>query len=927
MKELSLPTRIFLTVMYFLGCGLFLWNMRLTAFSDVPMLIVLSLLASALHILKVEGATARSHYTFSFLIYGFTFVQLGIGELLVVILISNLAEWVWHRPPWYIQVFNISCYICAAFGAYAVFGLVNPSGSFLTALGVLSIVLGMIVFIFINHAILGIVLWLARGENFKVSRMMDFFPFIMDVTMLLVGCTLKLIWDANPFALVLFLFPLYLIYTTLRIPALERQTEIDSKTGLFNHAHFKKQLTSELVRANRFDRPVSVILADLDLLRNINNTYGHLAGDEVLIGIAKVLKQSVRDYDIVSRFGGEEFAILLPETSLQQAYERAEFLRKAIEKLEFTVQTSVTPIRATMSFGVSQRENFSQTVDDITHNADLALYHSKLTGRNRSFAFVNETYVDFSSTVESAKAPAGTAYTMPRAEMADSPIRTAMPGDTPKPVVGLVNDSSSSSARVYDESTDTRTLNGKPAKPKAGVDLFIGVTFLASLLAFVAILQWVPFQNSMLQLEWTGLAILSLLIILSEVFSVDIYTNQSSVSTSAIPILVAYLIFGPLGVVLASIVVAATLLFKYRSPINRFLFNFATHLLAGTVILGLVYFAGNNFMGLTTLPQIILSMMAAIILYLMTSWLVAWGMSLDLKHPVNQIWREKFSWLFPYYVGIGFISYAMIFGYKHDHFVGLLLMIIPMVLLRFSHKQYIDRTRQAVAELREKNQALEKKSEEITQLNEGLLLTLSEIIDLRDPYVLGHSKQVSHYATQIAILLGLNDKQVDFIRKAGLLHDIGKLGIPMEILAKPGKLTREEYDVIKEHAALGGDLVKNSLSLRPLSPIIRHHHEFYNGAGYPDRLNGNQISIEARIVAVADAIEAMISDRPYRKALGLEQVIEELRKNSGTQFDPLVVKEAVKMLEARLISEDMPKAQKDSPRLAASRLAADPQTL
>jgi len=130
---------------------------------------------------------------------------------------------------------------------------------------------------------------------------------------------------------------------------LERQTEIDSKTGLFNHDYFKKQLDNELARANRFDRPLSVIFSDLDLLRNINNTYGHIAGDEILIGVAKALKDSVREYDIVCRFGGEEFAILLPEASLAQAYERAELLRKAIENLEFTVPTSMTPIRATMS--------------------------------------------------------------------------------------------------------------------------------------------------------------------------------------------------------------------------------------------------------------------------------------------------------------------------------------------------------------------------------------------------------------------------------------------------------------------------------------------------------------------------------------------------------------------------------------------------
>jgi putative nucleotidyltransferase with HDIG domain len=276
--------------------------------------------------------------------------------------------------------------------------------------------------------------------------------------------------------------------------------------------------------------------------------------------------------------------------------------------------------------------------------------------------------------------------------------------------------------------------------------------------------------------------------------------------------------------------------------------------------------------------------------------MVALGMSLDLKQPVRHLWMEQFSWLAPYYIGIGFIAYAMVFGYRHDHVSGLLLLVIPMVLLRISQKQYVERTRQVVAELREKNQMLKINSEQIVELNEGLLLTLSEIIDLRDPYVLGHSKQVSQYAAHIARSLGLNEKQIGLIRKAGLLHDIGKLGIPMEILAKPARLTPEEYEIIKNHAALGGELVKKSPSLRALGPIIRHHHEYYNGEGYPDKLSGNQISIEARIVAVSDAIEAMTSDRPYRKALKPEQVIEELNKHAGTQFDPRVVRAAIKML-------------------------------
>jgi putative nucleotidyltransferase with HDIG domain len=306
--------------------------------------------------------------------------------------------------------------------------------------------------------------------------------------------------------------------------------------------------------------------------------------------------------------------------------------------------------------------------------------------------------------------------------------------------------------------------------------------------------------------------------------------------------------------------------------------------------------------------------------------MVAIGMGLDLKQPSGQLWQEQFRWLAPYYLGIGLITYALIFGYKHDHITGLLLMVVSMFLLRVSQKQYIDRTREVVTELREKNQILKKNSEEITDLNEGLLVTLSEIIDLRDPYVLGHSKQVSEYASHIAKLMGLNEKQTDLIRRAGLLHDIGKLGIPMEILSKPGKLTRDEYLIVKEHVTLGGELVKNSPSLRPVAQVIRHHHERYDGKGYPDKISGNQISIEARIVAVADAIEAMTSNRPYHRALKLEKVKEELLRCSGQQFDPLVVDAAIKLIDKMSDGISAESIQQGSRPDTPPKLATDLQT-
>ena len=895
MKELSVRTRIYLYITYLAGMAVFVWHIRQVDLSHAWMPGILCLLASLALILKVEGTTDRSHYTFSFLVYGFTFTLYGLPVALLVIMVSNLVEWIWNRPPWYIQLFNASCYFLVAQAASVVFNWINPGHLLVSWQTILAIMTSMAAFNLLNHLMVGIIVWLARGEGFKKSGVFDFFPSCSILTLLYFGAGLSLVWTYNQFAIVLFLVLIYLIYSTLRVPALERQTELDNKTGLFNHAYLKQQIGNELQRANRFDRPMAIIMADLDLLRNINNTYGHLAGDEVLIGVARMLKKSIREYDVAARFGGEEFAILLPETTLQQAYERAEYIRKAIEEIEFTIPTSVPPIRATMSFGIACRENFGQTTDELIHNADTALYHSKLSGRNRVFAYHNEAYVNFLQDRNSGEA-------FPSSIVEDSqpsddypinqnPYKSTWQG--PAVDDDRVTDSASASAPTQTAETTTR----HPAS-KWMVNLYIGALTLISLTLFAAAFK---LTTPLLQLpswsEWTSLLVISILIGTAEWYSVNLYFGQTALSTSAIPILVGYLLFGPIGVFVVSLTVAFTLLAKYRSPISRFFFNFANHLLAGMLCSYLIWLTGKGFLDWQPVGQILLSLGAAVTMYLSTTGLIAVGMSLDLKQSVRQIWKEQYGWLALYYIGIGLIAYTLVIGYKYDKNAGILLMVIPMLFLRLSQKQYISRTKDAVIELREKNLSLKKRAEEIVELNDGLLETLSEIIDLRDPYVLGHSKQVSYYATEIAKSLKLNDRQVDLIRKGALLHDIGKLGIPEEILSKPSRLTAEEYEIIKRHAALGAELVGRSPSLRSLIPIIRHHHEFFNGAGYPDGLKGNQISIEARIVAIADAIEAMSSDRPYRKALPPTSVISEIKKYAGSQFDPLVVDAAVRMVE------------------------------
>jgi diguanylate cyclase (GGDEF)-like protein/putative nucleotidyltransferase with HDIG domain len=906
MKSLSVPTKLYLAAIYLLGLGVLVWNVLRLPAVNVVMVFVLGLVASFFMVYKVEGATNRSHYTFSFLVYGFAFAFLSPGETLIVILISNLVEWIWNRPPWFIQIFNTACYISVMAAAYLVFTWINPSGSLSMPLGVLAIAASLGIFTLLNHLIVGFVVWLARGENFKVSGILEPFPLIMDLSFLTIGALLTMVWNSSPYALILFLFPLYLIYSTLKIPALERKTELDQKTGLFNHEYFMQHLEKELERSKRFDRPLSIIMLDLDLLRNINNTYGHLAGDEVLNEVAAILKRSVREYDVVARFGGEEFIIMLPETVLQQSLDRAEMIRREIESAGFSISTSVTSIKVTISIGIAERESFVQTGEEIIHNADTALYHSKLSGRNKSFAFSRNAYLDAHGT----KNKGGSADIQPLNSELHEKLELQAAAPIPAETIRTIASESVPDGASIGTKKGSKSISRESTSHFNAVHLYIACLATLAALLFYGLYRTAPelylFNPHQ---TWPGLLVSIVFVLITEYYSIDLFIRKTSLSTSAVPILAGTLLFGPIAAVILSATYAIIVGIKYRSKFNKYVFNFSNQLIAALLYTSVIHYLGKPFSDFPIGLQGVLAVLAALMVYLVNTALISIGMGIDLSQPPSKIWKEQYAWLFTIYVGIGLIATGYIFGYQEEGIFGTLFMMAPLVLLRISQKQYVDRTRAAVTALREKNVTLEKNAEEINRLNDSLLDTLAEIIDLRDPYVSGHSKRVTTHAVLIAEILGLNPQQVKLIHKASLLHDIGKLGISNDLLNKPGKLTREEYETIKKHAGIGSNLVKTSSSLLPLVPIIRHHHEYYNGEGYPDRLAGSQIPIEARIVSVADAIEAMTTDRPYRKKLGLKDVIKELMRCSGSQFDPLVVDAAVQLLEKRVEAEEQETAR------------------
>jgi putative nucleotidyltransferase with HDIG domain len=187
--------------------------------------------------------------------------------------------------------------------------------------------------------------------------------------------------------------------------------------------------------------------------------------------------------------------------------------------------------------------------------------------------------------------------------------------------------------------------------------------------------------------------------------------------------------------------------------------------------------------------------------------------------------------------------------------------------------------------------------ERLSQAYTEFIASISSAVDARDVYTAGHSRRVSDYASVIAEAMGLKD-QLEVVRIGALLHDVGKLGIPDEILQKPGPLTAEEFDCIKQHPAIGKRILDRIEAFERYVPVVELHHENHDGSGYPWGLKGERIPVSARIVHVADAYDAMVTNRPYRKGMSHQRALEILAQNAGSQFDPGVVNAFLRCCEA-----------------------------
>jgi putative nucleotidyltransferase with HDIG domain len=244
--------------------------------------------------------------------------------------------------------------------------------------------------------------------------------------------------------------------------------------------------------------------------------------------------------------------------------------------------------------------------------------------------------------------------------------------------------------------------------------------------------------------------------------------------------------------------------------------------------------------------------------------------------------------------------------------------------MRKTQESYLSHTRKSAGKLREaaetiqvQNVSLEQANRLLRERSTAAMESLSATVDARDSYTAGHSRRVQQLALAIGDELGLSQPELDLLGHAALFHDIGKLAIPDAILLKPAMLSSQEWSLMQNHAEEGARIIDRLGFLGDAVPAIKHHHERFDGAGYPDRLSGEDIPLGARIIHVADALDSMLTTRIYRTARPAEEALEELRSAAGSQFCPRCVAALERVLAVGSTLVEQEAAQR-SPLLAAA---------
>ena len=842
----------------------------------------LGLCAAAAHVFPIRSASDGGAYRLTNVFVAAAAIVLPPGLLSLMVVLAVGPERVLHRRPGRPrQVLHwLADATITATAAHLASAAVRWTGSdSIDDVHDLVVLLGAAALFTSVQALLADVAAAALGRPPSAQARALALPMLLsDGLLSLLGVLVAGLWAAKP-ELLLFVPALLLVAHRLtRMAHLAHLAQVDGKTGLYNSRFLERALEEELAQSVRAKQPLALLFADLDFLRRVNNQYGHLAGDRVLQDIAALLARSVRKGDLIARFGGEEFVVLLPGTDLEEAVYRAEQLRRMVEDHR-VVLDDVTRLRCTVSIGVAAYPDHGADAATLIKQADAAMYRAKEV---RNAVARPRTWPRVPRLPAAAGAPA------------PPPVRGAGPRGPAAPLAAR--------PRGGESGTPSLMLWGTVA---AGV-LIAGW----SLLAVHRAAAWLP--------------VLPFLAIAAgaEFFRVRVYEgDREAISLSFTTALtMAAMAVQPVSAPLVAVVAAAAHAVSTRQrDLRRVGFDLA-YAAAAAGAATHVYLSMRAG-GAAVVWDPAAALAGVLTLYVANVGVLALMISLHTGTPITDVVREP-TWLSPANVVLDTLLglTGSFLGTTHAHLglAGSAMVAIPVVIMRYTLAFYALKSRQAIETLLAAKAEAEQAHEEKEETLRTLIETVASIIDARDHSVAGHSHRVARYAVALGQELGMSPADLALLHTAGLLHDLGKVAVSEAILNKPARLSAAEYELIKHHAATGERILAEVRQLEEVARMVGEHHERYDGSGYPAGKRSGAIHVGGRILAVADALDSMLADRPYSQGKGLAYALAELTRCAGTHFDPQIV-----AVLQRLVDEQGPEFFEVPPERAAASGGAD----
>ena len=430
---------------------------------------------------------------------------------------------------------------------------------------------------------------------------------------------------------------------------------------------------------------------------------------------------------------------------------------------------------------------------------------------------------------------------------------------------------------------------------KGRIDLYVGTVAFAGLIALMAASS----TQRTDALDPIMLAVLVALACVAQRVPVFLF-RSSAISVSFAAVIAAYVLYGTGAAVWVSLAQAlVNSITPRRKPLRKAAFNFGSFALSAFAAGELYRLTGGMTPPSAIGPTLFSVALSAGAYFLVNTSLTAIAIAMSERQSVVAVWRTNYSWMPVNFGATAVQGAALALAYQALGLFGVFVFTVPLCVAWFSFRLYMAKStevRQRNEELSTVNELLRQTNDRLEQSHISVIGALIGALEAKESHLSGHAATTMHYSVEVGRKLGLGAEEIAAIKLGALFHDVGKIGVPESLLSKPAELTDEEWIEMRAHPTIGASLLGNVPMLDRIRPIVVAHHENFDGTGYPAGLKGSEIPLAAQIISVADSFDAMTSERPYRIALRPKQALRELRANSGTQFNPVVVEAFIQVV-------------------------------